>query len=348
MSANNWIQFVKEWSKKNNKSYKDSITDMDCRCEYREKLKNKKNTKDMEGGLINPIKTLQKVFNVSKAVIYGRSDYTHKVREILKKYGDMKIKKMNVCRAPLSIFTTTTINVISLGEFQKRFNSLPYDKLFHLDIRLELEDSTIILLEKIETINAKKNPETRKDAECKNIYFNIELDLTPNKLLDGAKNIQKNKFFKYSAYNNNCQDFIMALLKGSNIGSQDDFDFIKQDTKSLFEDLPITRKIVNTVTDTVDRFKIITEGVGIHKSENYYIQSVVFDKSKFTPEQAKAWIKKNNYVYKKPDITDTQIRIRQVNPKYIEKKGFKEFRTKKIGRKSGISLIIAYKSKDNI
>ena len=64
----------------------------------------------------------------------------------------MKIKKMNVCRAPLSIFTTTTINVISLGEFQKRFNSLPYDKLFHLDIRLELEDSTIILLEKINYI----------------------------------------------------------------------------------------------------------------------------------------------------------------------------------------------------
>lgn len=87
------------------------------------------------------------------------------------------------------------------------------------------------------------------------------------------------------------------------------------------------------------------EGVGIHKTENYYIQSVVFEKNMFSLKEARKWLKENNYVSKKPDITDTQIRFRQVNPKYIENKGFDRFRTKKLGKKSGISLIIAYKNK---
>jgi len=84
-------------------------------------------------------------------------------------------------------------------------------------------------------------------------------------------------------------------------------------------------------------------GTGIHKGENYYIQSVVFDKSMFDVKSARDWLKKNNYVDKGPDVTDTQIRFRQVNPTYIKNKGFDKFRTKKIGRKSGISLIISYK-----
>jgi hypothetical protein len=86
-----------------------------------------------------------------------------------------------------------------------------------------------------------------------------------------------------------------------------------------------------------------SSGTGIHKGENYYIQSVVFDKSMFDVKSARDWLKKNNYVDKGPDVTDTQIRFRQVNPTYIKNKGFDKFRTKKIGRKSGISLIISYK-----
>ena len=45
------------------------------------------------------------------------------------------------------------------------------------------------------------------------------------------------KYFTYSAKDNNCQDFILAVLKANNIGNEEDYSFVKQDTKSLFENL---------------------------------------------------------------------------------------------------------------
>lgn len=86
-----------------------------------------------------------------------------------------------------------------------------------------------------------------------------------------------------------------------------------------------------------------TSGGKIHKNANSYVQSLVFDKSKFDKKTASDWLKKNNYENKGADMKDNTIRYRQVNPQYIEKMGFNRFRTKKIGRNSGISLILAYK-----
>jgi hypothetical protein len=341
-----------------------------------------------------------------------------------------------------------------------------------------------MLLEKKHVIKASMNPTEKPNTQFSYIPIHSN-ELTINKLLEGAKRILGNKFFTYDAYNNNCQDFIMAILNGSRIGTEENRKFIKQDTKDLFDELPITKKIARLATDTgatldrivygqgnwssgeveyrdeIDRelnirpelyeqelndrewgqaeydfelikriirdnriFKVadkpsnplyskansiktmydkltqtgdndpigtkvmpiliseinyllsdyltqpvnpsnadarivepqiiqaeaealndeeLVEGVGIHKSDNYYIQSVVFDKEKFDVKGARKWLKENNYIARKPDVTETQIRFRQVNPKYIEQKGFTKFRTKRIGRKSGISLIISYK-----
>jgi hypothetical protein len=442
------------------------------------------------------------------AVVKGRNDYPPKMREIIQKYGDKKIMRMYACRTPVPSLLTSALNAVSLGEFGKRWENQPYDKLFHLDLRIELDATpkTTILLEKNEVLNASVNPKWGvKNTECSLIQNNKQVTLL--QLLEGAKQIQGDSFFKYSAYNNNCQDFIMALLKGSGIGTQENFDFIKQDTKELFKNLPGTRKFANTITDIGATFNTIVQGAGpcvpkikgkgqffsrnrrrvepeqirelrdltpedsvisfdispessissgpivfynegmrmpsiltdstegrgaavsvaqteeqvirehiakkraelnwnerferdlsvlrrpnplrsqlpgirlrmtelrqeiqdlenmiaipteaqiipeadvevmetgtgIHKGENYYIQSVVFDKNKFDVKSSRKWLKENNYVSKKPDVTDTQIRFRQVNPTYIKNKGFTKFRTKKIGRNSGISLIISYK-----
>ena len=44
------------------------------------------------------------------------------------------------------------------------------------------------------------------------------------------------------------------------------------------------------------------------------VQSVLFNKKKYTKKQAEAWLKENNYVNKKVDITDTLRRYRQLEP----------------------------------
>ena len=57
------------------------------------------------------------------------------------------------------------------------------------------------------------------------------------------------KFFTYNAVSNNCQDFLLAFLQPSNIGTPENYTFVKQDTESLFRRLPILQKIAKSTTD---------------------------------------------------------------------------------------------------
>ena len=75
---------------------------------------------------------------------------------------------------------------------------------------------------------------------------------------------------------------------------------------------------------------------------DYVIQSVVFKQPKYTPAEAKRWLKEHNYSGRSLDRTANMLRFRQITPKKVERYGFSEYRTKELGR-SGISLVIAYK-----
>jgi hypothetical protein len=82
-------------------------------------------------------------------------------------------------------------------------------------------------------------------------------------------------------------------------------------------------------------------GNGRPKLQAYKVQSVVFDKSKFSPQLAMLWIHQNGYKVKKVDETAKKYRFRQVAPATLRKKNYSKFITKKLGN-SGIELIIAY------
>lgn len=320
------------------------FTEQIC-CKCRENMKGEGIKKVIKQTLqtLKPITDpLFKTKKYIKTLALGRKDYPPKMRTILTKYGDLKITKITVCRHPLSQLLMKALDAVSFGKISSRIENQPYDKLYHLYMLLELEGtSNKISLEKNQVLNSQVNPPLKPRTECTEVQFTGEF--TPNQLLESAKSLLGDKFFTYDAVNNNCQDFIVALIKGSNIGGTEDIEFIKQDTEKLFKNLEKTTEITKKLTDLAGRANIITEGLGIQKSDNYYVQSVVFEKEKFDVKSSREWLKKNNYIVKKPDVTDTQIRYRQVNPKYIKKMGFDKFRTKKIGKKTGISLIIAYK-----
>lgn len=207
-----------------------------------------------------------------------RQDYPPYVRKLLKQYGDRKILAMKACRTPV-VLTGEILNVVSLGQFKKNIENKPYDEIFHLDLRIELEPGSrkimdkpqtksqmkfaekvnerrqTMLLEKIHVINASMNPSEKPNTDFSFIPIHSN-ELTINKLLEGAKRILGPKFFTYDAYDNNCQDFILAILNGSNIGTEENRKFIKQDTEELFDKIPKTKKIARVATDigaTLDR-----------------------------------------------------------------------------------------------
>jgi hypothetical protein len=212
----------------------------------------------------SPYKTVEDATKPIKktveGIIYGAQDYAPYVRKILADHGNKKIVRLSAGRKPVDKPLIGALNVVSLGQFAKQNN---YDDLFHLSLNAQLEDGTVISIEKVENINLEMNPKAKPNTEFEQI--NNFHSVTLNELMEGGKRVLGDKFFKYNASNNNCQDFIMSLLKGSGLGTPADYKFIKQDTESIFKGLDNTLALSVGVTDLGNRFSVARYGGKIHK-----------------------------------------------------------------------------------
>lgn len=200
------------------------------------------------------------IYDIGKSLIYGRSDYPADQKRIIQKYGAIAIRSIRIGRTPLPSAINSVLNIVTLGAFQKLVQASPYDKLFHLFSIIELDNGTKILLEKNEAINMKVvSAYTPKNTEYIDATY-IPSGLTFKEMLDNGQKIQGAKWFKYQAVNNNCQLFIIALLQGSSVLTKELQDFIKQDIKSIFQSLPLTKQIMNTVTGIGSAIDIVKKG----------------------------------------------------------------------------------------
>jgi hypothetical protein len=71
----------------------------------------------------------------------------------------------------------------------------------------------------------------------------------------------------------------------------------------------------------------------------YIVQSILFDKSKTSLDDAIRYMINNKYMIKKIDITKSLYRFRQLDPKPYEEKGYK-FRIKKLNDIISLVLIV--------
>ena len=168
------------------------------------------------------------------------------VKDVLRKHGDEPISKLVIVRNPVQKVLTGAMNAVSLGSFSKKFGRLPYDDLFHLAIQVTTH-SGVWGLEKNEVITFTQNPVAKQDAEYRPI--SLPSGITMNILMTGSEKIQGSNFTRYDASNNNCQDFIMSLLKGTGLGNDADYTFVKQDTDTLFANDSFLRKLSRKLTN---------------------------------------------------------------------------------------------------
>jgi hypothetical protein len=82
--------------------------------------------------------------------------------------------------------------------------------------------------------------------------------LTLNMLLDRTRSSMGGRFLSYSTRDNNCQDFILAMLQSNNLATSVNTLFVKQATQSLLT--PQLRKISNTITDIAGGVDKIIQG----------------------------------------------------------------------------------------
>jgi len=193
--------------------------------------------------------------NVVKEILTGRDDYPVKVIKILKQYGNEPIVGFSLKRTPVSKLLVNALSVSSKGEFKERLKNSEYDQLFHLYLETTLQSGKKILVEKNEVINMV--PSSKRPDEEIRVINKSPNGLTLNVMMEKTKKAMGANFFKYSANNNNCQDFIVKIMKSNKIGNSEDIKFVKQDTKFLFENMPNIRKASNTLTTIGARVDVL-------------------------------------------------------------------------------------------
>jgi hypothetical protein len=73
----------------------------------------------------------------------------------------------------------------------------------------------------------------------------------------------------------------------------------------------------------------------------YKVQSVLFNRNKYTPEIAVKWLVEKGFDVKKIDGTKSLWRFRQFSPAILRKEGFNHYRSHKIT--DDITFVLAYK-----
>lgn len=182
-------------------------------------------------------------------------------RKLLEQIGNEPITSIEIVRTPLSSFTRGFLNLISLGQFDK-ISKKSYDQIFHLSLWINGKYN----LEKNEVIQFnQKNPKEAK-SEVKSVS-NIPQGLTFQTLIDKTKARMGANFGPYDAQFNNCQDFLTNIFQANGIGDSSDLQFIKQDTKEIFEKLPEFSKVLGKAATNLGAiFDRLIQGNGDPKS----------------------------------------------------------------------------------
>jgi hypothetical protein len=159
------------------------------------------------------------------------------------------------------------LSVTSKGEFNKKLKELPYDKLYHLFLVIQLSNGKKYVLEKNEVIYLYKLKSIPKKTESLEIVLN-DNSLTMITLLDKTQAIMQGNYFSYNSSNNNCQIFVYNILKANALGNNENTDFIVQKTESLFQNDNRFRKLVNSVTDAGSIAQNISQNINVFSPYN--------------------------------------------------------------------------------
>jgi hypothetical protein len=208
----------------------------------------------------------------SEAMLKGTNNYTKQFRDLIKQYGDNVITKMELKRSPVRKMIVKTLDILSLGGWEK---VSPYDKLFHLYILLTLDDGTILRLEKNSVLSLKVFSKDDENTESLAVKYPTDKLITLNTLLENTRKYMGKKYFLYNAKGNNCQDFMIAIFISNGLGTKEEIDFIKQDTRDIFNKNPdYLRRIALFTTNLragAESSKSYLEDLYKHKADLYFL-----------------------------------------------------------------------------
>lgn len=182
-----------------------------------------------------------------------RLDLSPSIRRLLEVVGNRPIVRMFVRRDPIASAIDTALNFISIGSWNSLKTRFGYDTFYHLQleviVRVSDSDDTNarFVLQKNEVIDV--SPAKPSTDKTEMVEVPMAEGHTINSLLSNAKQTMGENFYYYSAFHNNCQDFVGGLLAASGLLRPDLEAFIKQPVEELVKSIPITDRIARGITD---------------------------------------------------------------------------------------------------
>ncbi len=143
-------------------------------------------------------------------------DYNKQSTELLKKYGDYKITKIYLARKTFNKKLTLFLNILTLSAYNKlikdSYENMPFHSYFIFELKKDKEVK-LLLLEKNNRVNICDNFIVYNNQEIRNIRIKKEEQCTLDDILNKTlERIGHEKFFNWSLYENNCQDFTKEIL----------------------------------------------------------------------------------------------------------------------------------------
>ena len=202
------------------------------------------------------------------------SKYPKDSQKIINEHGNYPIVALNIYRTPLQEFNNKLVNIISLGSYDKIRKELgkEYDKMYHLALVASVRDPNNnivnVIIEKHARINISTNYKTNAKTEI--MPVNLEgKNITINDMTESVRKSQgDNYYFAYSAMGgNNCQNYVLNLLKSIRLLTPEIEKFVYQDITPIIEKIaPHTKSVSDFITNFwAWKDKLIGNGVPLHE-----------------------------------------------------------------------------------
>ncbi len=177
-------------------------------------------------------------------------EFTPTTKRFLDENGNKMVQTITLCKSPVQGFVGTALDLITAGRMSELMKQFGYDEMFHVYALLHMQNGETFFLEKNQTILAGVATGeylTPKESIESPAFEPMELNdmIEKTRALMGPEN-----FFDYKGYSTNCQDFLLNFLKANGLDSQVTHDFLFQDAKAIFDNLPdFYKTIVKAATD---------------------------------------------------------------------------------------------------
>lgn len=205
----------------------------------------------------------EKIFNTVDALVHGiRKDIPPNFRKVLEKYANNMVVGIRLGREPIQKAVKAFINIVTLGDLNRKAKNLNYDDIYHLFSLIKLDNNVILRLEKNHVISLK----VVNSYEIKD-HLDVSLNnrkITFGNLITNGIERSKENFFVYHAITANCQIFLNNILFANKLNDTKYTKFIMQDAQALISKDSFFGKLSKKVTDLANLADIVEQGRGLN------------------------------------------------------------------------------------